>query len=160
MIKGYITNLGKYNEGELTGEWIAFPIEEDELAEVFKRIGINDQYEEYFFTDWECELPLDLGEYISISKVNEYAEALEDCDVELVSAILEATGCDIDEALEWEDDVTFYKGMKLSDVAYELVESCYDLPEFAQRYFNYEAFARDLSFDGYTEVAGGVIRVR
>ena len=30
-IKGFITNLGKYNEGELIGEWIDFPIDEDAL---------------------------------------------------------------------------------------------------------------------------------
>ena len=31
MLKGFITNLGKYNEGELVGEWVTFPIDEDEL---------------------------------------------------------------------------------------------------------------------------------
>ena len=33
-IKGFITNLGKYNEGQLVGEWVTFPIDDDELAEV------------------------------------------------------------------------------------------------------------------------------
>ena len=27
--RGYITNLGKYNEGELIGKWITFPITKD-----------------------------------------------------------------------------------------------------------------------------------
>lgn len=30
-IEGFITNLGKYNEGELVGGWIEFPIDNDEL---------------------------------------------------------------------------------------------------------------------------------
>ena len=30
------------------------------------------------------------------------------------------------------------------DYAYEIVEECYDLPEFAKTYFYYSAFARDL----------------
>lgn len=30
------------------------------------------------------------------------------------------------------------------DYAYEVVEQCYDLPEFAKTYFDYSAFARDL----------------
>ena len=30
------------------------------------------------------------------------------------------------------------------DYAYEIVEECYDLPEFAKTYFDYSAFARDL----------------
>lgn len=82
MIKGFITNLGKYNEGELIGEWIQFPIDEDELEDVLKRIGISnlpDQngnyYEEYFFTDWDCRC--DLGEFENIERVNELAELLE-----------------------------------------------------------------------------------
>jgi len=37
----FITNLGKYNEGELVGEWVKFPTTAEELKEVFKRIGIG-----------------------------------------------------------------------------------------------------------------------
>ena len=32
----FITNLGKYNEGELVGEWVKFPTTAEELKEVFK----------------------------------------------------------------------------------------------------------------------------
>ena len=32
----YIANLGKYNEGELVGDWFSFPIDEEDVAE---RIG-------------------------------------------------------------------------------------------------------------------------
>lgn len=38
MLNGYITNLGKYNEGELVGKWIEFPITEAELEEVLEEI--------------------------------------------------------------------------------------------------------------------------
>ena len=31
----YITNLGKYNEGYLMGEWVALPTTREELQEVF-----------------------------------------------------------------------------------------------------------------------------
>ena len=33
-MRGFITNLGKYNEGYLIGKWIDFPISEEELKEV------------------------------------------------------------------------------------------------------------------------------
>ena len=52
---------------------------------------------------------------------------------------------------------TYYDGMTLEEVAEQIVEECYDLPEIALRYFDYEAFARDLRFDGYTETEHGVI---
>ena len=39
--EAFITNLGKYNEGYLVGEWVKFPITNEEMQEVFKRIGID-----------------------------------------------------------------------------------------------------------------------
>lgn len=41
-IKGFIANLEKHLEGELIGEWVTFPISEEELNEVLKRIGIGE----------------------------------------------------------------------------------------------------------------------
>ena len=157
MLNAYITNLGKYNEGELVGEWISLPITEDELEEVLERIGINEEYEEYFFIDSDADFSHNLGEYENIDDLNELGEALEGADADLIAAIMEAYTSDINDALDMVDDVIFYPGYSLIDVAYEIVEECYELPEIAQRYFDYEAFARDLSFDGYTETAQGVI---
>lgn len=39
-MKIYLTNLGKYNEGELVGEWVELPASQEELEKVFERIGI------------------------------------------------------------------------------------------------------------------------
>lgn len=164
MIKGFITNLGKYNEGELVGKWIDFPIEDEDLEAVFAQIGINDDYEEFFFTDWETEIDLNLGEYESIEAVNELAEALEEIDrhgdLEKLEAIIEATGYDIDQAIKQIDNAVFYPNYTLVEVAEELVNDCYgfrNVDEIFFRYFDYEAFARDLRFDGYTETSTGVI---
>lgn len=167
MLNGFITNLGKYNEGILQGEWITFPISDEDLEEVFDRIGINEEYEEFFFTDWEDEDGLYkevyedsyCGQFASIEEVNELAEAIEDLDatdIEHLQAYIEATGYGIKYSLDNYEDSIYYTGMTLEDVAYEIAES-YNLPEFAQRYFDYEAFARDLGFDGYTEVENGTI---
>ena len=37
----YITNLGKYNEGYLMGEWVKLPVPADKLDEVLECIGID-----------------------------------------------------------------------------------------------------------------------
>ena len=160
MIKGYITNLGKYNEGYLIGRWIDFPITEEDLEKVYEEIGINEEYEEVFFTDWETEIPCQLREYESIEDVNELAETLEKFDtydLEKLEAIIEANGASLEDAIKWMDDCTYYPGYTLEEVAEELISECYDLPEIALRYFDYEAFARDLRFDGYYETENGVI---
>ena len=61
-LKAFITNLGKYNEGELVGEWVKFPTTSEELQQVFERIGIGakdefgNTYEEWFISDNELNL--------------------------------------------------------------------------------------------------------
>lgn len=160
-MKAYITNLGKYNEGCLVGKWINFPIDEDDFESELESIGVkeNTMYEEWFIADYDCSLfnMYDaFGEYPSIDDINEVAEALEDHESEF-TALMEV--CSYTDALGYleSENYTFYKDMTLEDVAYELVEECYNLPEIALRYFDYAAFARDLEFDGYTETSNGVI---
>ena len=50
----YIANLGKYNEGELVGDWFSLPLDEEVIAE---RIGLNAEYEEYAIHDRITGLP-------------------------------------------------------------------------------------------------------
>lgn len=83
VIKGYITNLGKYNEGYLVGKYISFPISQDDLQQVYKDIGIGKEYEEFFFTDYEISidnLSDCLGEYENIVDLNALGERLEEID--------------------------------------------------------------------------------
>ena len=60
--EAFVTNLGKYNEGMLVGEWVKLPTTEEEMQKVFERIGIGKQdefgqpYEEWFITDYECPI--------------------------------------------------------------------------------------------------------
>lgn len=115
---------------------------------------------EVFINDTDIYIKgLKVGEYDSIEELNDLAEeleALDSYDLEKVEAILEAHGGSLREAIDDIDDYTYYQGMTLIDLAYDLVEEM-NLPEFAQRYFDYEAYARDLGFDGYTETTNGVI---
>ena len=85
----FITNLGKYNEGELVGEWVKFPTTAEELKEVFKRIGIGQKddfgqpYEEWFITDYDCYvdgLYDKLGEYENLDELNYLASKLDEMD--------------------------------------------------------------------------------
>ena len=51
-IKIFLTNLGRYVEGCLVGEWVKLPVAEDKLEEVLARIGINERYEEWDSLLW------------------------------------------------------------------------------------------------------------
>ena len=70
----YIANLGKYNEGELLGDWFSFSLDEEVIAE---RIGLNAEYEEYAIHDTD-NFPMEISEYISISELNRIYEQLEE----------------------------------------------------------------------------------
>jgi hypothetical protein len=89
-IKIFLSNLGKYNEGELVGEWITLPV--DDFKPYLDKIGINDQYEEFFISDFDA--PFDIGEYDNIEELNQLARDIADFDehqqmvFEVISSVL------------------------------------------------------------------------
>ena len=103
MLKIYLSNLGKYNEGDLVGEWVTLPIEKKELEEVKERIGINEQYEEFFISDYESDIDgLEIGEYDNIEQLNRLVKTLNDLneyDREIAEALL-SEGYSIDDIFE------------------------------------------------------------
>lgn len=151
----YLTNLGKYNEGELVGEWVKLPVSEEELEAVFERIGINEEYEEYFITDYETDITgLKVGEYDSIEDLNELAETLEDLDEyerEIVEAMI-SEGYNLEEALEKKDDCMIYHDCNdMTDVAEQYAEETGlldSIPENLHYYFDFEAYGRDMGIEG------------
>ena len=167
IIKGYITNLGKYNEGVLSYKLISFPIDEDELNEALKEIGCkytdengkerNIEYEEYFFTDWNNDISFDFGEYESISDVNDIAEHVERLDAyeqDVLEVILEEHTSDVDEALRIVEvgDYVMWSGCEsMADVAATMADEygyLNDVPENLRCYIDYEKMGRDLAIEG------------
>lgn len=168
MLKIALTNLGKYNEGELIYKWLDLPATQEEIDKALEAIGIDgEEYEEYFITDYETDIEgLKVGEYANLETLNELAERYENLNVyeqEAVAAVIEAEGYDLEEALDIVEDgrYCFYKGQDLEGVAYDLVEEgCFgDITDDLKKYIDYSAIARDLGFDGYSETKYGVIRI-
>lgn len=163
MLNIYIANLGKYNEGELVGRWVKLPCED--LDEVLEQIGViqGSPYEEYAIHDYESDIEgLEINEYKDIYELNELAEQLDnlaDYEKEHLEAYIEAYCANLADALEHFEDTTFFQGMSLEDVARDLVdEGCFgEIPALIKTYIDYEAIARDLGCEGYTEVSNGVI---
>ena len=168
MLNLFVNTWGNYNvNGADGGQWITLPMEEEELQEVLENIAaaMGDQDPEWAIHDYEWESDIELGDVNEMDSITEWnARCQEACDLEEwesqeIAAAMEAYGYTFPEALERQQrgSFTLYAGMDLEEVAEELINECYDLPEFALRYFDYEAFARDLSYDGYTETKYGVI---
>ena len=168
--EAFVTNLGKYNEGELVGEWVKFPTTEEEMQKVFERIGIGSKdefgqpYEEWFITDYECPIygvQKMLGEYESLDKLNYLAALIDELslsDQEKLVAIMEA-GCDevsdIDDLINLTFNLDCYDVMPgISDesdlgyyYAHEIgIYSEKDLGPLAD-YIDYERYGRDIAMD-------------
>lgn len=80
MFNVYLTNLGKYNEGELIGEWMSLPISVEGFGRILQRIGINKEYEEWFITDYDMNisgLSRYFGEYANLEEMNYLAGRLK-----------------------------------------------------------------------------------
>ena len=155
----YITNLGRYNEGYLIGEWLKLPVPADKLDEVLARIGINGEYEEYFITDYEASFAnLNLSEYTSIEALNEFAEQLDEMEsweVEKLAAVLEyetvSSITDITDIIEHLDDFDILADVEDDEGLgrYYAEEFCTleAVPEHLRSYFDYESYGRDIRLE-------------
>ena len=168
MLNLFANTWGNYNEnGADGGAWITLPMDSEELEEVLDNIAkaMGDNDPEWFINDYEWTTEIDLGEVHEMDSIHKWndlcneAYTLQEWEAVEIVAAIEAWGYTFTEAMERQQRgcFSFYHGMDLEEVAEELVNDCYDLPEFALRYFDFKAFARDLSFDGYTETKYGVI---
>ena len=168
MLNLFVNTWGNYNtNGADGGQWITLPMDPEELVEVLENIAeaMGDNDPEWAIHDYEWESEMELGDVHEMDSISDWNERcqeaydLEEWEAEEIAAAIEAYGYTFTEVLDRQQRgcFIFYPGRDLEEVAEELINECYDLPEFALRYFDYEAFARDLSFDGYTETKYGVI---
>lgn len=144
----------------------------EELTEVLNNIaakmGDNDPEWAIHDYEWEAVELFEVGEYDTPHAINEMLEecsTLQEWELQEIAAAVEAFGYEFSEAVERQARgcFIFYPGKTMEEVAEEIAYetiACYthggDIPEIFTRYFDYEAFARDLAFD-YTETSYGVI---
>lgn len=163
----FITNLGKYNEGALVGEWVKFPTTPEELKKVFERIGIGAKddfgqtYEEWFITDYDCYVDglYDLlGEYANLDELNYLASKLDDMsqdEYEQFQAAMEIgdhTGS-IQELINLTENLDCYDVYPdihdHDDLGRYYIEEldAMQVPEHLRNYIDYEAYGRDIALE-------------
>ena len=192
MIKLYLANLGKYNEGILKGEWVELPLSETELEEAMVNIGVahydkegnfvpyvieTDEngyeyvYEEYAIHDYETDLNISISEYSSLNDLNTVAEIVEDFELDQVNALLDGGVIDMKDLLEGNinEIIQNYGFIELEptmneeqEVGYAYVDEICGGPEclskeILERYFDYEAFGRDILLGGEGFVSGNIL---
>lgn len=163
----FITNLGKYNEGELVGEWVKFPTTAEEMKKVFDRIGIGQKddfgnpYEEWFITDYDCYvdgLYDKLGEYESLDELNYLASKLDEMsqgEYEQFQAAMEIG----DHSGSVQEIINLTENLDCYDVYPDIHDyddlgryyidelDAMQVPEHLKNYIDYEAYGRDVALD-------------
>lgn len=129
MLNVWIGNLGKYNEGELVGDWLKLPVSKSELDNFLReKVGLQITqeevenslakngvcYEEYMINDYETDLPIRLSEYENIYNLNLLAKIAENVsDMETINAYVDSQGEmtleELANLMEQENDIAYYK---------------------------------------------------
>ena len=163
----FVTNLGKYNEGELVGEWVKFPTTAEEMKKVFDRIGIGQKddfgqpYEEWFITDYDCYvdgLYDKLGEYESLDELNYLASKLDEMsqgEYEQFQAAMEIG----DHSGSVQEIINLTENLDCYDVYPDIHDyddlgryyidelDAMQVPEHLRNYIDYEAYGRDVAME-------------
>ena len=141
-----------------------FPMDEDELDALEDRATCEGSHDcmvceaegLYGFADEFCSL-------YDLNDLAERIEVLEDDDADKLEAMAEY--CDnLDDIESAWDDSYFIPDTTLADYAEELACECGyipcdGLPGWISCHIDWEGVGRELSFDGYSEINGGVLYV-
>lgn len=163
----FVTNLGKYNEGELVGEWVKFPTTAEEMKKVFERIGIGQKdafgqpYEEWFITDYDCYVGAlydKLGEYENLDELNYLASKLDNMGMGKYAQFQAAMEMgdhsgSLQEIINLTDNLDCYdlypSIQDYDDLGRYYIEEldAMQVPEHLRNYIDYEAYGRDIALE-------------
>lgn len=161
----YVGTYGKYNNGSIFGTWVRladFDSKED-FYDYCRALHKDEEEPEFMFQDWESIPSEFIGESFLSEKFFELKETAEDLSGEHAEAFYifcERNSCEIDAWRLRRDFDDCYVGRYESeeDFAHEIANECYEIPSWADMYFDYERFARDLFMCDYWFEDGHVFR--
>ena len=143
--KIYIACLAAYSAGHLHGAWIKANQSEDEIHnEIHQMLAKSPKAgaEEWAIHGYEDFGSIHLEEYENISTIVEMAEIIKEHGELGAEIIAHYSNCPDDAKNALEE----YCGEYDSERGYarQLMDDCYEVPEYLQYYIDYDKFARDL----------------
>lgn len=171
----YVGTYGQYNNGSLFGKWFDLSDYEnlkDLLQDCFE-FHRNEFDPELMFQDWENIPDFLISECSLHQNTFEYFEAISELDEDSAEAFeiycnyinsWPSNGYELEDQLEcFRENYRGYFGGPMKDAKLEYSYQYVDdtgmlsgVPAALERYFDYEAFARDLFLDGHSEYDGHI----
>ncbi|OJV16415.1 MAG: antirestriction protein [Dyadobacter sp. 50-39] len=171
----YVGTYGQYNNGSLFGKWFDLTDYSDlkDFLQDCHEFHRNEFDPELMFQDWENIPDFLISECSLHKEAFTYFKATYDMDGETAEALdiyckqinyWPSNGYELDDQLEGfrESYQGFFGGSGKDatlEYTYQYVEETgllSDVPSTLEKYFDYEAFARDLFLGGYSEYEGHV----
>ena len=151
----YVGTYKKYNEGSLYGKWMKLSdyADKDEFYKACAELHKDEEDPEFMFQDWEYIPDSLIGESWVSEKVWDLMNVDDDDDLEIVTHYLNACSIDIDDYDDIDDLVEEAKHKfvghyeSLEDIGMEKA----DIPQWIDRYFDYESYGRDIAYDWYED---------
>src|SRR5699024_9697206 len=108
--KVFVSNLAKYNDGELTGQWTTLPVD-DVNKDILDKLDLGGDskqgyHDEWFISDYEA--PFKIDEYADLYQLNELANSLLENNIDTLEDAYkflddkERSGCE--EVYPFDDD--------------------------------------------------------
>lgn len=175
IFEAYVTNAGKYAEGQLVGETLTFPTSAEEVQALLKHIGVDGvRYEEIFITSFDGDvlgLYDYLSEYENLDELNHLACLLSELDqgqLETFEAVINkgdhtASVADIINLVHNLDCYELFPGVDGDETLGRIYIEDMDalaVPEDILPYFDFEAYGRDvrLNDNGHFAPGGYVVK--
>ena len=153
----FVSSIGYYNKGTLTGDWLTLPVKEETLKKyLIEKVLVDREHEEIFITDYEA--PFQIGEYDGVYALNRLAAALtkladenDDLADKVVRSFDVLCANSYSERMNvimQADDIPFIEIESFEDFGREYAEGAGWHKEMEDAgvdfYFDYEAYGADL----------------
>jgi len=149
----FIQGIDDHYNHKDSGGWIDLPYDEDDFDDFLISIGVSDGVTilDFDIYDWESDIPnIDFADLEALNEaLNEFND-LHDYEQEIICAIMEYEGRSftLQEAI---DNVDHYNLMNDveddADLGRYYIDSIGELPDWAENYFDFEYYGRDIRMD-------------
>lgn len=154
-VKIYVGTYEKYNSGSLAGKWVTLGDFNnlEEFYDYCRELHSDEKDPEFMFQDWDIHPVFEwlIGECWISPDIYEIAGSLDDVNIDMIAAYVDATGETLSMEVIEKAKESFYGYFEDDyDLGLDYAESTGildSIPENLRFYFDFDKLGRDLSYN-------------